>query len=265
MSDQGDQGTGGGADGPPGPGWWKASDGRWYPPESAPTPPPTPPAPGPAGGPPPGGATPPGNPPPGYGAPPAGGPPPPYGTPPPGGPVGPGGPPPTRSGGTKVLIIIGAVVVGLVLLSIVSILAITFLGEEEPDRDESGAIEEEGDLGVFSLQVGDCFDDVESALGGGEVESVPAIPCDQPHDNEVFAKPQLPDGPYPGDDEILVEAQELCLDEFTAYTGQDYDTSPLDVFPITPTEQTWEDGDVRSVVCSLYNLDLSKLTGSQAG
>ncbi len=37
-----------------GPGWWQASDGRWYPPESAPAPTP-PPAPGPAwGAPPPG-------------------------------------------------------------------------------------------------------------------------------------------------------------------------------------------------------------------
>ncbi len=55
-----------------GPGWWQASDGKWYPPEQAP-------GAGPAG-PPPGG--PPGGPPPGYGAPPA------YGAPaggPPGG------------------------------------------------------------------------------------------------------------------------------------------------------------------------------------
>ena len=40
---------------PPGPGWWLASDGRWYPPQSAPAPPPAPapgpPVPGPVPGP----------------------------------------------------------------------------------------------------------------------------------------------------------------------------------------------------------------------
>ena len=35
--------TPGGADTKQGPGWWLASDGRWYPPESASTPPPSPP------------------------------------------------------------------------------------------------------------------------------------------------------------------------------------------------------------------------------
>ena len=255
MSDQGQGSTmGGGGDGPPGPGWWLASDGNWYPPQDAPAaaPPPGPtPPPGPAAAPPPG---------PGAVPPPGAGP-----VPPPG---AYGAPTPTPSGsgsgnGVKVLVVIGAVVVGLVVLSIISILAITFLGEDEPARDESGAIEEEGDLGVFSLEVGDCFDDVASALGGGEVESVPAIPCDQPHDNEVFAKPALSGSAYPGDDEVYEQAQELCIEAFGDYTGEDYATSDLDVFPITPTERTWEDGDVRYAVCGLYNLDLSKLTGSQ--
>lgn len=251
MSDD----SSGTTDGQPGPGWWQASDGNWYPPESAPgaTPPPTPPTP-PAGPPPPGAMA--------------------GGTPPPGGPTPPppgfGAPPPSgssssgSSGAVKVLLIVAGVIGALVVLSLVSILAITFLGGDEPDRDETGAIEEEGDLGVFSLRVGDCFDDAAGALGGAEVESVPAVPCDEPHDNEVFAKPTLTDGPYPGDDEIYVEALERCVDEFAAYTGEDYDTSELEVFPITPTRATWEDGDVHFAVCALYNLDLSKLTGSQA-
>lgn len=32
------EGAGGGQSGPPSPGWWLASDGQWYPPESAQTP-----------------------------------------------------------------------------------------------------------------------------------------------------------------------------------------------------------------------------------
>ena len=265
MSDQGDSaGTPGG--GPPAPGWWQASDGNWYPPESAPGASP-PPGPEPGSTPPGPAATPPGGPPPGTLA---GGPPPPGG-PPPGG-AAPGSPPPytgppapsSSSGGAKVLIVIGGVVVGVIVLSIIAIAAITFLGESEPERDETGAITEEGDLGVFGLRPGDCFDDPPGIITEDtEVESVDAIPCDQPHDNEVFHVFELPSGPFPGDATLNEEAAEVCIPEFEAYTGQDYFESDLDIFPITPTEQTWELGDERTVVCALYDLDLNKLTGSQ--
>jgi len=81
-----------------GPGWWVATDGKWYPPQSPSGPPPAAPHPGaPAAGPPPGPAGPPpgtGRPPPGPTGPPPrpAGPPPGTGGPPPG-PPGIGGPP----------------------------------------------------------------------------------------------------------------------------------------------------------------------------
>ena len=40
--------------------------------------------------------------------------------------------------------------------------------------------------------------------------------------------------------------------------------SELDLFPITPTSESWAEGD-RVVYCALYALDLSKLTGSMEG
>jgi hypothetical protein len=56
----------------------------------------------------------------------------------------------------------------------------------------------------------------------------------------------------------------LCVAEFEAYVGLSYVESELNVFPITPTEGSWATGD-REIVCALYNLDLSKLTGSMEG
>lgn len=106
-----------------GPGWWQASDGKWYPPEqAAPTSPPA--------GPPPGYSAPTG-PPPGYGAP--AGPPPGYGAPgaqPYG--AGPGGPAPGQLAdwGTRVgayfvdaLIMVAAYVVIFVLAAILGAIA----------------------------------------------------------------------------------------------------------------------------------------------
>ena len=49
-----------------------------------------------------------------------------------------------------------------------------------------------------------------------------------------------------------------------SYVGLAYEESELEVFPITPTEGSWESGD-REIICALYNLDFSKITGSMQG
>jgi hypothetical protein len=117
---------------------------------------------------------------------------------------------------------------------------------------------------VFSLQVGDCFNDEGTGLDQEmvEVAAVPTVPCEDPHDNEVFLVDDITlSGAYPGDEEIYLEASDLCLAAFAGYVGRDYESSQYDVFPLTPTRQGWNEGD-REVVCALYNLDLSQMTGS---
>jgi hypothetical protein len=69
---------------------------------------------------------------------------------------------------------------------------------------------------------------------------------------------------FPGSSAMNEAAQELCVAEFEAYVGLSYLESALEVFPITPTEGSWDSGD-REVICALYNLDFSKLTGSMEG
>ena len=56
-------------------------------------------------------------------------------------------------------------------------------------RDDDGAIVERGALSVFSMRVGDCFDDPDHLIAGEllELGEVPGVPCAEPHDNEVFA------------------------------------------------------------------------------
>ena len=59
-------------------------------------------------------------------------------------------------------------------------------------------------------------------------------------------------------------ATDLCIARFQDYVGLAYTDSPLEVFTITPTEASWDSGD-REVICSLYNSDFTKLTGSMRG
>lgn len=115
---------------------------------------------------------------------------------------------------------------------------------------------------VFELAVGDCFDDTSSA--DTELSDVPIVDCTEPHDNEVFFTFELADGDFPGDDAILTEAESRCLPAFEDYVGRDYASSELDIFPITPTSGSWDNGD-REVICALYDLELEKLTGSMQG
>lgn len=119
-----------------------------------------------------------------------------------------------------------------------------------------------GQQSVFSLSVGTCFDDQDD----GQISSVPEVDCSDPHDNEVFALIDYAEtDSYPGADQMSEIANELCIADFEAYVGLDYPTSALAVFPIYPTEESWNEDNGREIICALYNADLSKLSGSMEG
>jgi hypothetical protein len=119
-----------------------------------------------------------------------------------------------------------------------------------------------GDVEAARLRPGDCWNDVSDQPG--EVLEVPAVPCDQPHDNEVFAVVEIPGAPgsaFPGIETVDLLGRERCLQEFAGYTGELYEFSSLELWMLFPTPTSWEIGD-REVICSLYRMDLQKMTGS---
>ena len=121
--------------------------------------------------------------------------------------------------------------------------------------------------GVFTLEVGTCFND-EGPPGAAaeEISSVPEVDCSEPHDNEVFALIDYTEtASYPGAEQMTEIGTNLCIEQFDAYVGIAYLDSELDVFSITPTEDGWNRLNDREIICALYNLDLSKLTGSMRG
>lgn len=151
------------------------------------------------------------------------------------------------------------------LICALPLVLIVACSDDEPARDESGGITEEGDLGVTSISVGDCFNDDESIVTGelSEVTDVGAVPCDQPHDNEAYHVFDLPDGDYPGDDALAEQAFTACETPFGEFVGLSYADSELDLFPITPTEASWQQGD-REVICAVF-LPEQQLTGTVKG
>jgi hypothetical protein len=158
---------------------------------------------------------------------------------------------------------LGRTLAGLAVITLVA------CSDDEPSRNDEGAIEEEGDVSAFDLEVGDCFED-PAGIGsetGATVVDLGVVPCDQPHDNEVFGLVELEGGDdeFPGDATVSEQGRAGCLAKFEPYVGLDYETSTLDFDALlTPTEETWNAGD-REVVCGVYNVDLSPLTGSVKG
>lgn len=131
----------------------------------------------------------------------------------------------------------------------------------QPQRDATTEeITESGEADVFALRVGDCLEMVE----GAEVETVPVVPCDQPHTDEVYHDFELADGDFPGDDAVNAAAEEGCIAAFEPFAGAPYDTSDLYIAWYAPTQQSWEAMGDRAISCTITDPS-GPVTGTLAG
>lgn len=129
--------------------------------------------------------------------------------------------------------------------------------EGDPGGDTSGT--GPGRADVFMLVVGDCFN--ESDTDSGSVSDVSQLDCGQPHDYEIYDSFDLAGDVYPGDDEVRELAAEGCTSAFDLFVGIDYAHSAYELNHLTPTEDSWNSGDDREVLCLIYDPD-AKVTGS---
>lgn len=119
-------------------------------------------------------------------------------------------------------------------------------------RDDTGSVVEAGEESAFELETGDCLQTVAEDV---ELMSVPLVPCDQPHDGEVYATASLPGEEYPGDDALFAAAESACVARFAAFVGIPYEESVQELFYLHPTRRSWTLADDRGVVCVLVSDD----------
>lgn len=119
---------------------------------------------------------------------------------------------------------------------------------------------------VFDLEAGDCF-----SAESDQLDTVLVVDCAQPHEYEafhVFDHPAGGDEPYPTDDVLFDYADTECQPPFEEFVGHDYQTSIWYITSLTPSEETWADGD-REIVCTLNQQDDNSepitVTGSAEG
>jgi hypothetical protein len=96
-----------------------------------------------------------------------------------------------------------------------------------------------GRASVFELRAGDCITEESAMSEGEETESVEVVRCD---DEDAAARvtklhliPAGDDAPYPGDEESIALAEEVCATA-TPYTY------------LTPVRESWVQGD-RTITC----------------
>jgi hypothetical protein len=121
-----------------------------------------------------------------------------------------------------------------------------------------GACSTEGN--VFSLEVGDCFNDPQA----DEVIDVPIVDCAEAHDYEVYYRFDMADGGFPGETAVLAALDEGCLAQFEGFVGQVYESSDLGYDGLYPTADSWA-ADDREIACLLYDWNGGRLTGSMEG
>lgn len=160
--------------------------------------------------------------------------------------------------GGRGLALAGLILSGLwiVLIIIVLIVAVSTSAK----RDTTGTVTQGGDITATSLQVGDCVNNLRDTTN---LLSLPAVPCSQPHEGEVFAVFNLPAGPYPGAEAVDKAVNDECSGRFAAYAPNPTDPNP-GLFSVYPLQQNWERGD-REVACIATPGGGGRSTGSIKG
>ncbi len=131
-------------------------------------------------------------------------------------------------------------------------------GGGQATRDESGEVIEGNDAtDVFTLLVGDCGNSPDDSE---VVSTIPTVPCDEPHDFEIYFSHIMSDVDYPGQDAIAAEGDEVCLGAFPDFIGIPYADSQYYYSYYFPTEGSWAEGD-REILCFAYD-QAGQITGS---
>jgi hypothetical protein len=128
-----------------------------------------------------------------------------------------------------------------------------------------------GNDNIFSLAVGDCFDDATGDIqfnADGTATSVDIIDCGASHQFEVYEQAQLDDGDYPGADAVSIQADDVCYLAFEGFAGAPFEVAVGFTYTaMHPTEESWATGD-REVLCAIAEVDgetALHVTGSLKG
>jgi hypothetical protein len=157
----------------------------------------------------------------------------------------------------KGMAIAGLVLSGVWVLGLATVIVLAIASEA--DRDSSGQVTGSGSVSTEKLRPGDCVNDLKDS---DNVLSLPAVPCAQPHEGEVFATFTIPGATWPGDSQVQAAAERGCSDRLPGYAPT-VDQESVELVYLHPTQRSWTQGD-HGVTCIAVNPD-GPTTGSLRG
>lgn len=120
------------------------------------------------------------------------------------------------------------------------------VGGDSTTRTSDGEIVESGEINVFEVQEGDCI----SWSDSDEVSAFSGVPCNEPHDGEIYELFDITGfDDYPGDEVISEQGDEGCLNAFEPFIGLAWEQSEFFFTRFTPSEETWDGVNDREVIC----------------
>lgn len=144
----------------------------------------------------------------------------------------------------------------VIALAVASVIVTGCAPDPSPEQTADTATEApEMSTSVLELRVGDCVIDAAAPLSA-DLAELPTVPCNEPHDSELYAIVFVEDGNYPGVDELVAQGQTKCQALFADFIGIDFRSSLLDFHFYYPTPSSWVQGD-RSVYCMVADPGLS--------
>lgn len=121
-----------------------------------------------------------------------------------------------------------------------------------------------GQKASLQVAVGDCFS-LDRLVS---IEQISTIPCQLPHDFEVFAvlaEPSPPGAPYPGSPTLHQQLRKQCEQLYEGYVGVPFSrTAPTNIDTFAPEESYWI-LDIRTEFCALQHWRAKQLVGSYRG
>jgi hypothetical protein len=125
--------------------------------------------------------------------------------------------------------------------------------QDKTTRNDTGAIVEAGGLGAFALRVGDCF--MAPKENTEMVVSVEGVPCDAPHDGQVYATFAVPDAPSFDAASVKTEADDGCMSRWISdWWGTYKENAEIDYSSFQPTADSWANAD-REIACVVVPID----------
>jgi hypothetical protein len=135
---------------------------------------------------------------------------------------------------------------GVWVVVVAIVIAVTVASQAR--RSAAGTVSRSGQVDVFSLQVGDCFQNppaIQTALG---VTSVTAVPCTTPHNAQIFAQLNATDPAYPGSQALLDETAHGCQAREAASLDKSKITNTMTLHFLFPEPDSWTNGR-RTLTC----------------